>query len=103
MIFDRRHAVVRNDSHGRARIVLLRFGIDSPKLLVIPLKTFLDLCWILAIHVQKHVHLAQIEKEEGGFFALQILQRLIHDFRISLVMIGIDLVRNLRRLQVVKN
>src|SRR5205807_4735688 len=38
MIFDRRHAVVRNDGHGRARIVLLRFRVDSPKLLVIPLK-----------------------------------------------------------------
>src|ERR1700675_4152945 len=55
------------------------------------------------MHMQEHIHFAEVEEKEAGFSCLKVTLRLLEDFLIVHFAVGIDAIRNAILFQAVKN
>src|SRR5579872_2037472 len=94
MISHRGHPMIRNHCEDCFRINLARRPKDLAQGLVIPVETLLNSLWFVTVHVQEHIHLAQVEKIELCFLISNVLLCLPQNFNVRRMMIGVDAVGN---------
>src|SRR5258708_38798519 len=97
------HAVVREYREGHFRVNRVRKLINLPQLRLIPGEPFINFHRVLAIRMEKHIHLTGLEEKKTPGASLNVLQCLLDDLCIGPVMVCVRVISNSAFGKLVKN